>query len=302
MQTAFFGTPPAAVPSLETLAAETEIRFVVTRPDRPRGRSGRPRPSAVKEAARRLDLPVFQPDEPDELADRAAELEAAVVTAYGKIIKPALLSAPRKGFVNVHFSLLPRWRGAAPVARTILAGDAHTGVTLIEMDEGLDTGPILSRVETPIDPQESAGRLTERLSLLGADLLGATLAPYVRGEITPLPQPEDGATSAPKVDPAEARIDPARPAEEVVRAVRAFSPAPGAWGEVEGKRFRVLGAVEAASLPDLPPGRIELVGGALLMGTGTGVVQLTVVQQAGRSVMSGGAWGNGRRGEPATLS
>ncbi len=298
MRAAFFGTPPAAVPSLAALAAVADVRLVVTRPDRPRGRSGRAAPSAVKVAAVDWGFPVAQPRRARELAE--LDVDVAVVVAYGQILPGALLAQPPHGFVNVHFSVLPRWRGAAPVARAILAGDEATGVSLMVLDEGMDTGPVLATEETPICDSETAGEVTARLAALGAALLGDYLPAYVRGDLAAEPQDGAAATLAPKLEPAEAEISRQHGAAEVLRRVRAFHPRPGAWAQVEGERIKVLAAAPTQSA-GLRPGRIELKGGEAVLTTGDGSVALVTVQPAGKAPMPGAAWMNGRRGEPAEL-
>jgi methionyl-tRNA formyltransferase len=300
MQSAFFGTPEAAIPALRALAEFSKIRFVITRPDSPRGRSGRPRPSAVKEQAVHLGLDVLQPEHPGEVAADLEGIDVAVLVAYGRLLPVSLLEVPRLGFVNVHFSALPRWRGAAPVAHALLSGDDRTGVTLLVMDEGLDTGPIIELVETPIDPTENAGELTSRLAVIGADLLAARLPDFVAGSIGPRPQ-EGETTVAPKVTTADARLDPVSSAEELLRRIRAFAPKPGAWGEVEGSRFKVLAAGLWLGAEVPAPGDIEVHDHSIVMGTGGGAIELVDVQPAGSAPMAATAWANGRRNRPAHL-
>lgn len=300
MQTVFFGTPEAAVPALRALAGFSEIRFVITRPDRPRGRSGRPQPSAVKEQAMQLGLDVLQPEHPGEVVADLEGIDVAVLVAYGRLLPASLLEAPRLGFTNVHFSALPRWRGAAPVAHALLAGDDMTGVTLLSMDEGLDTGPIIELVETPIDPAENAGELTARLAIIGADLLAARLPDFVAGSIEPRPQ-EGEVTVAPKVTTADARLDPASSAEEMLRRIRAFAPKPGAWGEVDGSRLKVLKAGLWLGSEVPAPGSIEVHDHSIVLGTAGGAVELFDVQPAGSAPMAATAWANGRRNRPALL-
>lgn len=300
MQTAFFGTPEAAVPALRALTGFSAIRFVITRPDRPRGRSGRPRPSAVKEEALHLGLDILQPEHPGEVEADLKGIDVAVLVAYGQLLPASLLEVPRLGFVNVHFSSLPRWRGAAPVTHALLAGDDMTGVTLSVMDEGLDTGPIIELVETPIYPEENAGELTTRLAVIGADLLAARLPEFVAGDIGPRPQ-EGEVTVAPKVTTADARLDPALSAEELLRRIRAFAPKPGAWGEVEGSRLKVLAAGLWLGAEVPAPGNIEVHDHSIVMGTGGGAVELFDVQPAGSAPMAATAWANGRRNRWAHL-
>jgi methionyl-tRNA formyltransferase len=299
----FFGTPAAALPSLGALLELAHVSLVVTRPDRPRGRSGRPQPSPVKQMALRAGLPVSQPAKAAELAGRLAEEhpDLGVVVAYGQILPPDILALPAHGLLNVHFSGLPRWRGAAPVERAILAGDPQTGVSLMVMEEGLDTGPVVARATTPIFPEETAGELTERLARMGAAVLRRSLSPYLAGELTPEPQDETRAIHAPKITVDEAHIDPSAGAQAVLRAVRAFNPRPGAWGLVEGARFKVWRA-RASVAEGVRVGDIEWRDGQLLLGTADRPVELTEVQPAGRSRMSGRSWAQGRRGAAARLT
>ncbi len=298
MRAAFFGTPPAAVPSLAALAAVADVELVVTRPDKPRGRSGRAAPSAVKLAAADWGFPVVQPRRAREIT--GLDVDVAVVVAYGQILPATLLEQPARGFVNVHFSVLPRWRGAAPVARAILAGDELTGVSLMVLDEGMDTGPVLATEQTAIGEGETAGALTARLAALGAALLGDYLAAYVRGDLVAEPQDEAAAMPAPKLEPAEAEIGRHHGAAQVLRRVRAFHPRPGAWAVVDGERLKILEAAPTLNA-GLRPGRIEQKGGEAVLTTGDGSVALVTVQPAGKAPMSGAAWMNGRRGEPAEL-
>jgi methionyl-tRNA formyltransferase len=237
-----------------------------------------------------------------EIAARVHDLglDVAVVVAYGHLLPPSLLVATRRGFVNVHFSLLPRWRGAAPVQRAILAGDAATGVSLMALEEGLDTGPVFASEATAIGPAERAGALAARLAASGGRLLVDHLAGYVAGDLPAEPQDDAAATAAAKVKPGEARLTAGLTALDVDRRVRAFHPRPGAWAEVDGGR---LGILEAAAAPgDTPaPGRIEVHSGAVLLGCSDGPIELLRVRPAGKAPMTAAAWMNGRRGEPARL-
>lgn len=299
MRAGFFGTPSAAVVCLAALVDIADVPLVVTMPDRPKGRRGSPTPPPVKEAALEWGLEVAQPTSSAELgaAVADAELDVGVVVAYGRILHSEVLSATRVGFVNVHFSLLPRWRGAAPVERAILEGDEVTGVCLMVLDEGLDTGPLVSVVETPIADDETGGSLGARLSHLGAGLLADALPGFMIGDLQPAPQIATGATHAPKLTVAEAELDPHRGAGELERAVRAFDPRPGAWLLVEGRRMKV----KAASLADDGPELGVIAGrdGAPVLGTVDGGLRLEKVQPAGKRVQTGAEWLNGRRGEPA---
>ncbi len=302
MRAAFFGTPPAAVPALAALAAVADVALVVTRPDKARGRSRRPIPPAVKEAAADWGFPVAQPRRAGDVTDRltALDVDVAVVVAYGQLLPPGLLAVPAHGFVNVHFSVLPRWRGAAPVARAILAGDRITGVSLMVLDEGLDTGPVLVSEETPIGAEETAGALTARLAALGAALLGDYLGAYVAGNLVAVPQDGSSATVASKLEGAEAQLDRSMDGPEVLRRVRAFHPRPGAWVETDAGRIKVLRA-RPTSDAGLRPGHIEATGGVAVLTTGAGSVELVEVQPAGKPPMAGRDWMNGRRNEPAEV-
>lgn len=293
----FYGTPVEAVPILAGLLEVAEVRLAVTQPDRPRGRSGAPQPPPVKVAAEAWGIPVAQPErasaDPD--AVRRLQPEIAVVAAYGQLLRPALLAVPARGFVNVHFSLLPRWRGASPVVRAILAGDETTGVSLMKVDEGLDTGPVYARAATTIRPGETGGRLTGRLAALGAGLLADALPGVLDGTLAATAQDEGGATAAAKVRTEEAFLDPSRHStDSVLRAVRAFNPKPGAWGVVEGERIKVWSAA-ASTRPGPDPGVAALVGDEVILGTGDGWVSLGSVQPSGRNAMPAGAWMRGRR-------
>ena len=300
IRAAFLGTPAEAVPVLAALEACATVSVVITRPDKPRGRSGKPVPSQVSQAATARGLRVEQPVRSGDIAGLVAECDVAVVAAYGRIIPEAALAVPAAGFVNVHFSLLPRWRGASPVVRAILAGDPVTGVTLIQLDPGLDTGPIYSRVETAVDPEETAGELTMRLARLGAELLRSNLLGIVAGELVAAPQPTDGVTAAGKVTVEEAHLDPVRHrSTAVLRAVRAYNPRPGAWSTVEGQRLKVWRARSADGVVE--PGDARVIEGRVLLGASDGVVELITVQPQGRAEMSAAAWMNGRRGKPARL-
>jgi methionyl-tRNA formyltransferase len=295
---AFLGTPAEAVPVLESLAQVATITRVITRPDRPRGRSGKASPPPVKLTAREHGWEVAQPARSLDLAELVAGSDIAVVAAYGRLIPEVALRVPAAGFINVHFSLLPRWRGASPVVRAILAGDAATGVTLMQLDAGLDTGPTYDRVSTAIGAEENAGELTMRLAALGAGLLQARLGVIVSGALRPVGQDEAGATAAGKVTVAEAHLDPRRHRTvAVLRAVRAFNPKPGAWALVDGQRFKVWAARPAAGAA--PPGTALMDGKTVVLGTADGVVELVTVQPPGRSPMTASAWMNGRRGTPA---
>jgi methionyl-tRNA formyltransferase len=300
----FYGTAAESIPVLAALRTIAEVPLVVTQPDRARGRSGRLQPPPVKIAAGAWGLPVLQPERALETVDAAASSspDVAVVAAFGQLLPGELLQVPRHGFVNVHFSTLPRWRGASPVVRAILAGDAETGVTIMQVDEGLDTGPILAHRAARIGEIETAGELTARLAGLGSQLLIETLPRYLAGDLEPLPQDDSGATAAAKVRVEEAFVDPVRHgARSVLLAVRAFNPRPGAWATVGGARLKLWRAREV-SIGDVEPGVAVVRSDAVLLGAGDGVVELIEVQPEGRGRMSARDWMLGRRDEPARFS
>jgi len=281
----FMGTPDFAVPALKALvAAGHEVVAAYTQPPRPGGRRGKElTPTPVHKAAEELDIPVRHPASlkgaQEQAAFAALNADLAVVAAYGLILPQAVLDAPRLGCLNIHASLLPRWRGAAPIQRAILAGDAETGVTIMQMEAGLDTGPMLAVARTPIDGK-TAGGLTEELAEIGASLMVEVLA-GLPGHAA-IAQPEDGVTYAHKIDKAEARIDWSRSAEEIERQVRAFAPVPGAWFELEGERCKVLAAdlVDGTGLPG------TVLDGHLAVACGTGALRPQRVQRAGKPAMA----------------
>ena len=290
MRLAFMGTPDFAVPALQALAdAGHEIAAVFCQPPRPAGRGKAPRPSPVQMEAEALGLEVRTPvglrDPAEQAAFAALKLDAAVVAAYGLILPVAILDAARLGCFNIHASLLPRWRGAAPVVRAILAGDEETGVTIMKMDKGLDTGPMLATVRIPID-RKTGGELTEELSEKGARLMVEVLADLSAYPATL--QPDAGVTYAAKIEKAEAHLDFSQSAEQVERQVRAFNPAPGAFFEIEGERVRVLRADIVAARPRLDG--VEEAGvvldSQLTIACGEGAIRPTLVQRAGRAAMS----------------
>jgi methionyl-tRNA formyltransferase len=291
LKLAFMGTPDFSVASLEALIeAGHDVVAVYTQPPRPAGRGKKPRPSPVQAAAEAHGIPVYTPkslksqEEQDRF--RALGLDAAVVVAYGLILPKAILDAPRLGCLNVHASLLPRWRGAAPIQRAILAGDAQTGVAIMKMDEGLDTGPVLAEEATAITADDTAGSLHDRLMGMGAALLVPTLAAYAEGHLTPHSQPDDGVTYAAKIDKAEARIDWSRGAGEIHRLIRAMAPFPGAWCMVGEERIKILAAsVVDRSHADHPPGTVIDDPVVVLCGDG-GTLRLDRLQRAGKGVMT----------------
>lgn len=284
MRIAFMGTPEFAVPTLDMLiAAGHEIPAVYTQPPRPAGRGKAVRPSPVQLRAEEAGLEVRTPkslrDEAEQGAFAALDLDFAVVAAYGLILPEPILSAPAGRCLNVHASLLPRWRGAAPIQRAILAGDAKTGITIMEMERGLDTGPMMAAWPTPID-RKTAGELTDELAGIGAWLLKRVLDAWP--QVGRMPQNDDRATYAPKVMKEEAKLDFTSSAEQVERQVRAFNPVPGAWFGYQGERIKVLAAEMSGLNGD--PGTVLDHG--LTIACGEGAIVPTSVQRAGRAAMS----------------
>jgi len=292
LRIAFMGTPDFALPALSALVeAGHDVCCVYTQPPRPAGRGQKERRSPVHDFADDHDIPVRTPRslKSDEQADafRALELDVAVVAAYGLILPQSLLGAPRLGCINIHGSLLPRWRGAAPLQRAIMAGDPVSGVTIMEMEAGLDTGPMLMAEEISIDAQMTAGELHDQVAHLGADLIVKTLKGLVDDCLSSQPQPEDGVTYADKIDKSEARIDWTRTATEIDRQVRGLSPHPGAWCELNQTRVRVLVAEIVDGEDSAAPGTV--LDDQLTIACGQGVLRLTQVQRAGKSITSADA-------------
>ena len=296
MRIAFFGTPAAAIPSLAALVKIANVELVVTQPDRRGGRGRHPGESPVKVAAREWGIPLKQPESDDDVLEvmNGREFDLAIVVAYGRILTAEILGTTRVGFVNTHFSLLPRWRGAAPVEHAILAGDECTGVTLMLIDEGLDSGPIISAQETSINASETGGLLTARLADLGGFLLRKTLPDFLMGDRMPAAQITAGVVWAPRLTSDDARLDPAKDAVMLERAVRAFHPRPGAWLSIAGVRTKVH-AVRAVE-HSVTIGQIEVIKGHPIVGCGSGALELLELQPSGRGVLTGIEWANGRRG------
>jgi len=294
----FAGTPEPALPSLDALlAGDHEVAAVITRPDAPAGRGRTPRPSPVRLRAEQAGLEVLTPAHPRESTFqqrlRALAPDCCPVVAYGALVPSPVLEIPRLGWVNLHFSLLPAWRGAAPVQHALLHGDDLTGASTFRLEEGLDTGPVFGVTTQPIGPTDTAGDLLARLALAGAGLLVATLAGLERGDLQAVPQPTEGVSLAPKLTPADARVDWTAPARHVDRLVRACTPSPGAWSTLRGRRVK-LGPVTPA-VSQLAPG--ELTADAMV-GTATMAVQLGQVQPAGKAPMPAVDWLRGLRLEP----
>jgi methionyl-tRNA formyltransferase len=293
MNLVFMGTPDFSVPALDALAAAGHrVLAVYTQPPRPAGRGQKEQPSPVQRAAERHGIPVRAPK---SLRDAAAQAEfralgadLAVVAAYGLILPKAILDAPLRGCLNIHASLLPRWRGAAPIQRAIEAGDAQSGITIMVMDEGLDTGPMLLRESVPIGPETTAAALHDALAALGAKLIVAALAGLDSGTIVPVPQPAEGVTYAKKIAKEEARLDWRAPAALLERRIRAFNPFPGAWFEANGERIRVLAAMATDRARDAAPGTV--LDAQLAIACGEGALRPTLLQRAGKAPVAANAF------------
>ncbi len=294
MKVVFMGTPDFSVPVLEALVeAGHEVVAVYCQPPRPAGRGKKETPTPVHRRAAEMGLPVRHPvslkGAEAQAGFAALDADVAVVVAYGLILPQAVLDAPRHGCLNIHASLLPRWRGAAPIHRAIMAGDAATGICIMQMEAGLDTGPVLLREATPIGPEETTGQLHDRLSQMGARLIVEALA-RLHG-LSPETQPEAGVTYAAKIDKAEAGVDWSRPATEVDRLIRGLSPFPGAWTQHDGQRIKLLGA----RLADGSGAPGTVLDDALTVACGTGAVQLLRLQRAGRGAQDAAEF---LRGQP----
>ena len=291
LRLAFMGTPDFAVPTLTALiGAGHDIAAVYTQPPRAAGRGKQPRPSPVHRVAREHGFEVRTPerlkDPQQQAAFAALGLDAAVVVAYGLILPPPILAAPRLGCLNLHASLLPRWRGAAPIQRAIMAGDSETGVAVMQMEAGLDTGPVLLEERMAIGPTDTAGDLHDELARLGAPLMVDALAGLADGRLTPRPQAASGVTYADKIDKSEARIDWSRPAADLDCQIRGLSPFPGAWFEHDGARVKVLLAEPLADGAG-PSGTV--LDGRLTVACGDGALRLLELQRAGKAPMSADA-------------
>lgn len=296
----FMGTPDFAVHSLAVLTmqadAGVQLVGVVTRPDKPAGRGRQLAYSPVKQFALDHDIPVVQPGQlrRREALQQLRELspELIVVAAFGQILPPEVLALPPHGCLNVHASLLPRWRGASPINAAILAGDAETGVTLMLMDMGLDTGPILAQRAAPIGTEETAGELSDRLAQLGAELLVEIIPHWLAGELTPQPQDETQATVTRLLRKEDGRLDWTQPAEALARQVRAFTPWPGAFTTWDGRTLKVLAAHAISAPSDLPPGtcfvRSDPASGLLGCACGQGALALEVIQLEGKRALPAG--------------
>jgi len=302
MRLVFLGSPEFAVPSLRALAGNYTVAGVITQPDRPAGRGRALRPPPVKDMATALGLPVLQPASPHspEVLSQIAgwQPDVLVVAAYGRILRPALLSLPPSGCLNVHASLLPRWRGASPIQAALLAGDPETGVTIMRMDAGMDTGPILAQQPYPITDTDTGGSLSLALAQQGAKLLLAALPEYLAGRLQPRPQDDTQATLAPLLAKTDGALDPLEPAAALARKVRAYDPWPGTYLTWVGRRIGVLTAVAVAADAGLHPGSIFAISDVPVLTTTQGGLLLQRVQPAGSRPMSGEEY---LRGQPAFL-
>ncbi len=300
MRLLFAGTPQVAVPALTALlASRHEVVAVLTRPDAPSGRGRRRVAPPVAEVAARGGLELLTPDRPRDPAfvARLVKLapDCAPIVAYGGLIPPPALAVPRLGWVNLHFSLLPAWRGAAPVQHAILAGDEVTGATTFRLDEGLDTGPVFGTVTEAVGPRDTSGELLARLAVAGAALLVATLDGLEEGTIEAVPQPAEGVSLAPKLTSDDARVDWAAPALRVDRLVRACTPAPGAWTTFRGQRLKLGPVTPDPAVTDLAPGALRRDRDAVRVGTGSHAVRLGALRPAGGASVPAPAWANGAR-------
>ena len=302
MRVVFAGTPQPAVPSLEALfgSSRHEVVAVLTRPDAPTGRGRRMEQSPVRKVAEEHGVEVLTPRRPrdPEFLERLARIAPDVcpVVAYGGLIPPAALEIPRRGWVNLHFSLLPAWRGAAPVQRALLAGDEITGACTFLLEQGLDTGPVYGSITEEIRRTDTSGDLLQRLAIDGARLLVATLDGIEDGTLHAVPQPGEGVSLAPKVSVEDARVDWKTPAQHIDRQVRACTPAPGAWTTLGGERVKLFPLTPLPGAAEVEPGRIVLDKRGMTVGTGSGhVVRLGDVQPQGRKRMSAADWARGLR-------
>ncbi|HIT75112.1 MAG TPA: methionyl-tRNA formyltransferase [Candidatus Avipropionibacterium avicola] len=302
MRVVFAGTPEVAVPSLNALVeSDHEVIAVVTRPDAPAGRGRRLVPSPVGARAEELGLEVLKPERPSE-ADFVARLgelapDCCPVVAYGALVPQRVIDLATHGWVNLHFSLLPRWRGAAPVQHAVIAGDTQTGACTFSLVKAMDAGPVYDRIQTPIEAGTTAGDLLSELAVDGAGLLVRTLDAIAAGTAVATPQPEDGVTMAPKLTVEDARLDFTRTATELDRQIRGCTPAPGAWALFRGERFKVITA--APSEGQAPAGQLVVSKKSVHVGTGEGLLELVQIQPPGKKAMRAADWARGVQFEAA---
>jgi len=296
LSTVFMGTPEVAVPALRLLAARTRVRAVVTQPDRPAGRGNQLTPPAVKLAALELGLPVWQPESLKGQAGdvRFEDLDLAVVMAYGELLRQDVLDRPRHGCINLHASLLPRWRGASPMQAVIRAGEASTGVCVMRMVRGLDAGPVYLREEVPLSASATLPWLHDRLAQAAADALGHFLDAWP--QVTATPQDDSAATHCRKLTAEDGQLDFTRTAAELDRWVRAYTPAPGCWVPMDGGRLRILALQPWPA--SLPMGDMVAVDGRILVGCADGAVVITRLQSPGKKPLDAAAWLNGNKLPP----
>jgi len=305
----FAGTPEPALPALRQLADSSrhDVVAVLTRPDAASGRRGKPEPSPVAREALERGIPVVRPSRPNS-AEFVAELselapECCAVVAYGALLRDGLLAVPPRGWINLHFSLLPAWRGAAPVQAAIAAGDTITGATTFQIEPSLDSGPVYGVVTETIRPTDTAGELLDRLAFSGAALLSTTLDGIADGKLTPRPQPADGVSLAPKITVEEARVRWDLPAAVVERRIRAVTPNPGAWTLIGDLRIKVGPVHLDATAPEsLPPGSIHVERASVWIGTGSEPVRLGQLQPPGKKLMNAVDWARGARLDSATAA
>ncbi|MER0244041.1 methionyl-tRNA formyltransferase [Streptomyces sp. HSW2009] len=301
MKLVFAGTPEVAVPALDALLASDrhDVVAVVTRPDAPAGRGRRLVASPVAQRAEEAGIEVLKPAKPrdTDFLDRLREIapDCCPVVAYGALLPKVALDIPAHGWVNLHFSLLPAWRGAAPVQHAVLAGDEMTGASTFLIEQGLDSGPVYGVLTEQVRPTDTSGDLLTRLAFAGSGLLAATMDGIEDGTLQPVPQPADGVSLAPKIEVADAQLDWAAPALRVDRVVRGCAPAPGAWTLFRGERLKVMSVRLVVDRTDLAPGELAATKNAVFVGTGSHAVELLWVQPQGKKPMAGADWARGVR-------
>ncbi|GHA89702.1 methionyl-tRNA formyltransferase [Streptomyces tendae] len=301
MKLVFAGTPEVAVPALDALIASGrhEVAAVVTRPDAPAGRGRRLVASPVAERAEEAGIEVLKPAKPrdPDFLDRLREIapDCCPVVAYGALLPRVALDVPARGWVNLHFSLLPAWRGAAPVQHALMAGDEITGASTFLIEEGLDSGPVYGTVTETVRPTDTSGDLLTRLAFAGAGLLAATMDGIEDGSLKAVPQPDEGVTLAPKITVEDARVDWTAPALRVDRVVRGCTPAPGAWTTFRGERLKLVQALPLPDRTDLAPGQLAAGKNNVYVGTGSHAVELLWVQAQGKKPMRAADWARGAR-------